>query len=295
MTQTVGLSCATHLLSCLEQSSLDVVLDILSGYISYTCRCAYMQVKDLLEIIALLRVLMLPNFEAWMLVHISPHVAYKKLMLEGYFLARDNFYICDKFVHGPREKDEVYLHGYVAWLVCDEMAVTSRLNAKAYSGSDLPYPIPPYTSLYWVPVRPRWPFQSPHGIRNSYAGILAVTACSWSKNRSLTSSLRSLCGECTDRKVTTCWPTISFTKMNLSETLCSSKTFSIHSSQILLHQQCLYSFWTSRACTWCPCPWLCSSCHHSIWFPEWSRHPLSWGIVYCLSECVISELIMCAI
>ena len=33
-------SCATHLLSCLEQSSLDVVLDILSGSISYTCRHA---------------------------------------------------------------------------------------------------------------------------------------------------------------------------------------------------------------------------------------------------------------
>ena len=45
--------------------------------------------------------------------HINPHVAYKKLMLQGYFLTRDHFYVCDKFVHGPTEKDEVYLRGYV--------------------------------------------------------------------------------------------------------------------------------------------------------------------------------------
>ena len=91
----------------------------------------------------------------------------------------------------------------------------SRSNARAYSrvlspstsGSGLPYPIPPCTSLYPVPELPTWPFQSPHGIRNSDAGILAVTACSWLKNRSLTSSLRPLCGAYTDRKVTTRWPT----------------------------------------------------------------------------------------
>ena len=40
-TPTVWLSCATYLLNCLEQSSLDVVPDILSGPISYTCRCAH--------------------------------------------------------------------------------------------------------------------------------------------------------------------------------------------------------------------------------------------------------------
>ena len=127
---TVRPSCATHLLSCLEQSSLDVVPDILSGPISYTCRCTHMQVEDLLEMIACLRVFKLPNFEAraelalgfWW--HINPHVAYKKLMLQSYFLARDHFYICDKFAHGPMEKDEVYLRGYVSQLVCDEVAVT---------------------------------------------------------------------------------------------------------------------------------------------------------------------------
>ena len=114
----------------------------------------------------------------------------------------------------------------------------NRLNARAYSrvlspstsGSGLPYPIPPCTSLYPVPARPTWPFQNSYGNRNSDPGILAVTACSWSKNRSLTSSLRPLCGAYTDRKVTTCWLTIRFTKMILSETLCPSKTFSIHSS-----------------------------------------------------------------
>ena len=59
-TPTVGPSCATHLLSCLEQASLDIVPDILSGSISYTCRCTHMQVKDL-EMIACLRVFKLPN------------------------------------------------------------------------------------------------------------------------------------------------------------------------------------------------------------------------------------------
>ena len=45
-------------------------------------------------------------------------------MLQGYFLAWEHFYICDKFVHGSTEKNEVYLHGYLSRLVRDEMAVT---------------------------------------------------------------------------------------------------------------------------------------------------------------------------
>ena len=65
--------------------------------------------------IACLRVLKLPNLKArgelalgfWW--HINPHVAYKKLMLQSYFLTRNHFYICDKFTCGPMEKDEVYL------------------------------------------------------------------------------------------------------------------------------------------------------------------------------------------
>ena len=87
-----------------------------------------MRVKDL-EMIARLRVFKLPNFKArgelalgfWW--HINPHVAYKKQMLQGYFLARDHFYICDKFAHGLTEKDEVYLRGYVSRLVRDENAL----------------------------------------------------------------------------------------------------------------------------------------------------------------------------
>ena len=130
MTPTVGSSCALHLLSYLEQSSFDVAPDILStsSPISYTCRRAHMQVEDLLEMAARLRVFKLPNFEArvelalgfWW--HINLQVAYKKLMLQSYFLARDHFYICDKFAHSPTEKDEVYLRGYVSRLVCDEMS-----------------------------------------------------------------------------------------------------------------------------------------------------------------------------
>ena len=143
-TPTVWPSCATHLLSCLEQSSLDVVPDILSGPISYTCRCAHMQVEDLLEMIAcLLRVFRLLNFEArvelafgfWW--HINPHVTYKKLMLQSYFLARDHFYICDKFAHGPTEKDEVYLCGYVSRLVRDEMAVMFLQTCSQEAGQML--------------------------------------------------------------------------------------------------------------------------------------------------------------
>ena len=56
--------------------------------------------------------------------HINPRIAYKKRMLQGYFLAREHFYICDKFVHGPTEKVEIHLHGYLSRLVHDEMAVT---------------------------------------------------------------------------------------------------------------------------------------------------------------------------
>ena len=38
--------------------------------------------------------------------HINPFVAYKKMMLQGYFLVRDQFYTCDKLAHGPTEKNE---------------------------------------------------------------------------------------------------------------------------------------------------------------------------------------------
>ena len=285
-TSPVGPSCATHLLSCLEQASLDAVADIFSGSISYTCRRTHMQVEDLLEMIACLRGFKLSNFKTrgeialgfcW---HISPHVTYKKVMLQGYFLTRDHFYICDicDMVLRKGWSLSAWLHFptcmwwdgcYVSW----NMFLIRRSNARAYSrvlspstsGSSLPSPIPPCPSLYPIPARPSWLFQSPQG---SEIGILAVTARSWSKNRSLTLSLRPLLGAYTDRKVTTRWPTISFTKMILSQTL--------------LHQQCLFCFRTCRACTWCPCPWLWGSCHHGIWSPEYNRHLLPCGIVFPL-------------
>ena len=60
--------------------------------------------------------------------HISPHITYKKQMLQGYFLARDHFYICDcKFAHGPTEMDAwSYGKGWSVCMttfpdVCDEM------------------------------------------------------------------------------------------------------------------------------------------------------------------------------
>ena len=58
-----GAELCTELLSCLKQSSLDVVPDILSGPISYTCRRAHMQVEDPLDMTACLRIFKLPNFE----------------------------------------------------------------------------------------------------------------------------------------------------------------------------------------------------------------------------------------
>ena len=87
---TVGPSCAT-LLSCLEQACLDVVQDILSGSISYTYRYTHMQVEDLLEMTAHLKVFKLPFKTRGELAlgfwgHINLHVAYNKLMFEGYFL-----------------------------------------------------------------------------------------------------------------------------------------------------------------------------------------------------------------
>ena len=104
----------------------------------------------------------------------------------------------------------------------------TRILSPSTYGSGLPYLIPHPTMHFPVSSACMVYMAVPHWIRNSDAGILAVTARSWSKNRSLT-SLRPFCGAYTDRKVTTHWPTISFTKMILSETPYTSKTFSIHS------------------------------------------------------------------
>ena len=75
-----------------------------------------MQVEDLLEMTACLRVFKLPNFEArgelalgfWR--HINPRVTYKKLMLQSYFLARDHFYICDLIVLGFNDTSTLVGH-----------------------------------------------------------------------------------------------------------------------------------------------------------------------------------------
>ena len=161
-------------------------------------------------------------------------------MLQGYFLARDHIYICDKFAHGLKEKEDVYLRGYVSRLVCDKMAVAFLETCSQEAGWMLGHTLGFSHPQHLVPAcHHALPciqcLHSLHGrsnlhIRNSDPGILAVTARSWSKNRSLTSSLRPLFGAYTDRKINPCWPTISFTKMILLETLCTSKTFSIHSS-----------------------------------------------------------------
>ena len=137
-------------------------------------------------------------------------------MLQGYFLIRDHFYICDKFAHGPTEKDEVYLRGYVSWLVHDETAVTflekwlcsqeagrmlgHTLSLRVLSPSTSGSSTWDLTFWCWDPgshsmqlIKEQVP---PHGIWHSDAGILAVIACSWSKNRSLTSWLRSRWSRC---------------------------------------------------------------------------------------------------
>ena len=101
----------------------------------------------------------------------------------------------------------------------------SRLNTRTYSkvlssstsGSGLPYPIPPCTSLYPVPARPTWPFQSPHG---SEIQILRSWQSQYQliKEQVLNPITRPLCWAFTYRMVTTWWSTISFTKMILLET-----------------------------------------------------------------------------
>ena len=136
-------------------------------------------------------------------------------------------------VYGPTEKDKVWVAAFpdlyvMRWLspFLKHVFPRSMSNARAYSrvlwpsasGSVLLYPIPPCTSLYPVPALPKWPFQSPHGIRNSDLVILAVTAPSWSKKQVHNLISRLLCRAYKDRKLTTHWLTISFTKMILLET-----------------------------------------------------------------------------
>ena len=188
-------SCASHLLSFLKQACLAVVPDILSGSISYTCRCIHMQVEDLLEMIACLRVFKLPNFKArselalgfWW--HISPHVAYKKLMLQGYFLTKDHFHICDvcAWFYGKGWS----LSAWVLFPTCKWWDLETRLCSQE-AGRMLGHTLS-FSHLQYLVTACHTPFQHallyiqclhtyiaiPHGIRNSDPGILSITAQSW--------------------------------------------------------------------------------------------------------------------
>ena len=126
MTPTVGLSCATHLLNCSEQSRLDVP-DILSGPISYTCRRAHMQVEDLWKSLLVWGSLSFQTLRWWVNLHLDfGGTSILMLHIRSW---------CCRATSSPgitftsvtsvsTEKDEVYLCGHVSQLVRDEMAVT---------------------------------------------------------------------------------------------------------------------------------------------------------------------------
>ena len=69
------------------------------------------------------------------------------------------------------------------------------------------------------------------------------------KEKVLNLITRPLCGAFTHRMVSTCWPTISFIKMILSETAPQKLSLSTPWPQILLNQLSLCHFQTSRPCT----------------------------------------------
>ena len=173
----------------------------------------------------------------------------------------------------------------------------SRLNARAYSRVLSPSVVlachtPSHHALPCILC-----LHGLHGRSNLHMGSEIRILGSWQSQHAADQRTgpqphhRPLCGAFSDRKVTTCWPTISFTKMILSEALCTTKTFSILFCYKHSYTSCACRFLTSRASTWCSCPWLCGSCHHGIWSPGHSRHPLSCGLVFplphklFLSEC----------
>ena len=143
-----------------------------------------------------MRVFKRPNFKArgelvlgfWW--HINPHIPYKKLMLQGYFLARDHIYICDKLhmVLWKRMKSicvatfpDLYVMRRLSRFL-DQVFPRSRLNARTYSRVPSPSTSGPAchthptmhfptssacTSYMAIPIS-TW-------IRNSVPEILAVT------------------------------------------------------------------------------------------------------------------------
>ena len=76
----IGPSCATQL-SCPEQNSLDVVLDVLSVSISYTCRCTYMLV-DFVCVEVKRPVNTMGSCQAWS-VYLTTHLLGKLSPLSG--------------------------------------------------------------------------------------------------------------------------------------------------------------------------------------------------------------------
>ena len=111
---TVEPSCATHLLDCLEQARLDVVQIssvAASATPADTLTCNLKTSWKRLFVFKLPKLKTRGELAIGFWWQINPHVAYKKLILQGYFLARDHFHICDKVAQGPAEKD-----GLSAWL-----------------------------------------------------------------------------------------------------------------------------------------------------------------------------------
>ena len=140
-----------------------------------------MQVENLLEMTALLRVFKLPNLKtcAWIFVaHQSSQEADVAglLPLQGSLLHL--WQVC-AWSYGKGWSLSVCLcfpNSYVLRTCVPKKQVEcytySRVLSPSTSGFRLPYPIPPCTSLYPVPAQPTWSFQSPHGIRNSSCSIL---------------------------------------------------------------------------------------------------------------------------
>ena len=194
-TPTVGPSCATHLLSCLEQSSLDVVPDILSAPSAtpadvLTCKLKtswkWLLVWGSLSYQTLRRgvnfhldfggtSILMSHTRIWCCkATSSPGITFTSVTSLRMVLQKSMKSICVAMF------PDLYVMRWLSRFL-KHVFPRSRSNARAYSripspstsGSGLPYPIPPCTSLYPVPA---WPFQSLHGIRNSDARILAVTA-----------------------------------------------------------------------------------------------------------------------
>ena len=179
---------------------------------------------------------------------------------------------------------------HVSWNVFPR----SRLNARVYSkvlspwtsGSGLPYPHPIPCIQF---------LHSLHGCSNLHMGseilILAVTACSWSKNITQTTLWgihrqkgNHMLADYKHHKVDSVRDSAP-QKLSIHSSTTNApsplkNSLSTLPPQTPPHQQCLCRFRTSRACTWHPCPWLCGSCHHSIWSPEYCRYHC--GIVFPL-------------